>query len=194
MKGQQNDVSPLTIGGYVGSKLRPLNDDVAVSTSSAAAGRAGVFYSRATATIAEGSTAELSLPGSAVAFIVTDDGLHKFETAGGAELSVDENAIAADGGTLTVVSGNTFVQVDGVASRVTLDFDIEVTHPSGFVNTSSLPEDTDALRIEVDPQQPDLCCSPMSTATGRVTRPRMTQMAFDRPSSQLMVFQHRTHS
>ena len=156
MKGQQTDDDLLSLGAYVGSKLRFEEAGLPIDSGDVARGRSGVFYSRATASIAEGSVAELSLPGSAVAFIVTDDGLHKFGTAGGAELSVDEDAIAADGGTLTVVSGNTLVQVDGVASRVTLDFDIEVTHPSGFVNTSSLPEDTDALRIEVDPDQPDL--------------------------------------
>ncbi|MGA0269867.1 MAG: hypothetical protein ACO3ME_06200, partial [Ilumatobacteraceae bacterium] len=156
MKGQQTDDDLLSLGAYVGSKLRFEEADLSIDSGDVAQGRSGVFYSRATAAVAEGSVAELSLPGSAVAFIVTDDGLHKFETAGGAKLSVDENAIAADGGTLTVVSGNSFVQVEGAAARVTVDFDIEVTHPSGYVNTSSLPDDVEAVRIEVDPEQPDL--------------------------------------
>ena len=43
MKGQQSDEGPLTIGGYVGSKLRPLIDDVPNSASNAVAGRAGVL-------------------------------------------------------------------------------------------------------------------------------------------------------
>ena len=65
---------------------------------------------------------------------------------------VDTKGIAASGGTLTVVSGNSLVQLEGVPGRVTVNFDIEVNHPSGKVITMSLPDGVDSLGIEVDPE------------------------------------------
>ena len=156
MKGQQTDAEEDNLGRSVGREVISQAAVEAPLPEITGQGRSEVFYSRASSVISDGVDVELELPGAAAVFIVTDDGLHKFETSSGGGVSVDAKGIAASGGTLTVVSGNSLVQLEGIPGRVTVDFDVEVSHPSGDVITTSLPEGVDSLGIKVDPEDPEL--------------------------------------
>ena len=73
MKGQQSGVGEDSLGRLVGSQIIS-NCCGNTLENNSGQGRSEVFYSRASSVVSEGVDVQLTLPGSAAVFIVTDDG------------------------------------------------------------------------------------------------------------------------